>query len=462
MKNIAIPLILSGVPLIVYSTNDKHQEGEKPNIVIIMADDLGSCELSCYGGKNLKTTNIDRIANEGIRLTNNYASATMSVPIRASLYTGLYPARHGSYQNHKTSYSDIKSVTEYMPQAGYKVARTGKQHTTPRSVYNFEELPGFIEDCVAAKVPYSTDGIEKFIGESMQPFCLFVCSTHPHVPWTWGNPAEFDANKITLPPNCVDNQETRELFCKYLAEIRALDDQVGSVLKVLEKTGKLDNTLVIFLGEQGPQMPFGKWTSYHYGQNSALVARYPKKIKSKTTSDALVQYEDILPTLINFAGYPAINGIDGKSFLQVLYGKKKDHRNWAYGIHNNIPEGSAYPIRSIQDKRYKLILNLTPEADYFERHMMDVRNRKQVWANWLESAKTNEKANFLVKRFIKRPAIEFYDLKKDPWELNNLANEKKYASRISLMKNELEKWMTSQGDRGAQMDVEFQNPPETK
>ena len=115
------------------------------DIVVILADDLASNEISCYGGKNLKTPNIDRIAEEGIRFTNNFASCAMSVPIRASLYTGLYPARHGSYQNHKISYSDIKSVTYYLPQAGYRVGRAGKTHTVPKSVFNFEKVPGFEE-----------------------------------------------------------------------------------------------------------------------------------------------------------------------------------------------------------------------------------------------------------------------------------------------------------------------------
>ncbi len=452
-----LPTLLSGIPLVVFSGTPQKQSQERPNVVVIMADDLGTCELSCYGGKNLKTKNIDRLADEGVRLTNNYASATMSVPIRASLYTGLYPAKHGSYQNHKDSYSNIKSVTTYLPEVGYRVGRTGKQHTQPLSVYQFEEIPGFETNCVSDKANYTTDGIEEFITRNNRPFCLYVCSIHPHVPWTWGNARNFDPDKIILPPNCVDNKETRELFCKYLAEIQSLDNEVGSVLDVLEKTGKLDNTLVIFLGEQGPQMPFGKWTSYRYGQNSAFIARYPDKIKAGTTNDALVQYEDILPTMIEFAGGNPIKEIDGKSCLQVLYGNKKEIRKWSYGIHNNIPEGNAYPIRSIQDKQYKLIVNLTPDAQYFEKHMMDIKNRKQVWANWLESANENEQAKFLVNRFVNRPAIEFYDLKNDPWELNNLAEQKQYAKRISEMKKELEKWMVKQGDKGTEMDVEFKN-----
>ncbi len=430
---------------------------EKPNIVVIIADDLASNELSCYGGKNIKTPNIDRIAREGVLFTGNYASCTMCVPIRASMYTGLYPVRHGAYQNHKNSYPNIKSITSYLPEIGYRVGRTGKQHTEPRSVYRFEDIPGFEENCISPTAYYTTDGIRKFITESNQPYCLFVCSTNPHVPWTMGDQSRFDPEKMVLPPAFVDNKETRTLFRNFIAEIGALDDEVGAVLKVLEETGKLDHTLVIFLGEQGPQFPGGKWTCWKYGQSSALLARYPKAITAGSRSDALVQYEDILPTLVEFAGGKAIQDIDGKSFLQVLYGKEKDHRNWAYGIHNNIPEGPSYPIRSIQDKRYKLILNLTPDAKYFEKHMMNIKDRTQVWASWLESADVDPQAKNLVDRFETRPAIEFYDLEEDPWELNNLAADPQYAERIVTMESELKKWMLQQGDKGAEMDVAFTN-----
>lgn len=426
---------------------------DKPNIIVILADDLGSNELSCYGGKNLVTHHIDRIAEEGMRFTNNYASCAMSVPLRASLYTGLYPAHHGSYQNHKTSYPDIKSVTHYLSQAGYRVGRTGKQHTSPRSVFDFEEVPGFETICVSHTAEYTTDGINEFITRGSHPFCLFVCSIHPHAPWTWGNPEEFDKDKIILPPNCVDNSQTRELFCRYLAEIRALDNEVGSVLEVLEDTKLMDNTLILFLGEQGPKFPFGKWTCWQYGTHSAMIARYPRAIKQKSVTDAIVQYEDVLPTLVDFTGNGKIENIDGRSFLPVLLGKKKVHREWAYCIHNNIPEGNSYPVRSIQDKRYKLILNLSNEQPFFLKHMMGKKNKEEMWEGWLQKAEEDEHAGFLVNHYVKRPVIEFYDLKNDPWELNNIATEHKYAKRITTMKAALEKWMSEQGDLGVEMDV---------
>ncbi|MDR1666833.1 MAG: sulfatase [Bacteroidales bacterium] len=439
------PCILSSLSLAGMAT-------EKPNMIVIMADDLATNELGCYGGQNIATPNIDRMAREGMRFTNNYASCAMSVPIRASLYTGLYPARHGSYQNHKTSYANIKSITHYLPDIGYRVGRTGKRHTQPRHVFSFEEVAGFETDCVYPAAPYTTAGIREFITRNSQPWCLFVCSTHPHVPWTEGNRDKINPDQLTLPPNFIDNMETRRLYRDFLAEIGALDEQVGAVMQVLEETGQLDHTLVMFLGEQGPQFPFGKWTCWYYGQHSALVVRYPERVKAGSVTEAIVQYEDVLPTLVELAGGKAIDDIDGKSYAQVLSGKSTDHRKWAYGIHNNIPEGTAYPIRSIQDRRYKLIVNLTPDAPYFEKHMMNVKDREQVWASWMESAEAGERDRDIVHRFVHRPEREFYDLASDPWELNNLAGDSRYAESISLMESELKKWMLQQGDKGAEMD----------
>ncbi len=436
---------------------------DKPNIVVILADDMGTNEIGCYGGQNLATPNIDRLANEGIRLTNNYASMAMSVPTRASLYTGLYPARHGSYQNHKATYGHVKSVAHYMADLGYRVGRTGKDHPANQPVvYPFEKIDGFTVNCVASKPPLSTnDGIKSFMQRNAdEPFCLYVCSIHSHMPWDAGDASEFNAEEIKLPPNCVDNEQTRKEFCNYLAEIRLLDDEVGMVYDALEETGELDNTLVIFLGEQGPQMPFGKWTLYHYGTNSAFIARYPKEIKAGTMSDAIVQYEDILPTMIDFAGGEPVEGLDGISCLDVLYGDKAEHRDWAYGIHNNIPEGESYPIRSIQDKRYKLIVNLAPEIDYHCKYMTDPGS--SMWKSWLETAKTDESAQLLVNNFLTRPAIELYDLQEDPWELNNIAGNPEHESRIKTMRAALEAWMTQQGDRGARMDTKDPESPAEK
>lgn len=433
---------------------------ERPNILVILADDLARCELSCYGGQNLRTPHIDKVADEGMRMLNNFGSMAMSVPIRASLYTGLYPARHGSYQNHKATYGNVRSVTHYMKDLGYRVGRAGKDHPAKQSnVYGFERIPGFTVNCVASRPPLSSaDGILQFMKRDPgQPFCLFVCSIHSHMPWDAGDESEFDPSKVVLPPNAVDNQKTRSAFCRYLAEIRLFDNEVGMVMDALRESGEEDNTMVIVLSEQGPQMPFGKWTCYRYGQSSAMIVRYPGKVRAGTVSDALVQYEDLLPTMIEAAGGVPSKDLDGISQLAVLTGKQKEVRQWAYGMHNNIPEGSPYPIRSIQDKRYKLIENLTPETPYYEKHMMCQGDN--MWQSWVENASANDRDRWLVERFVNRPAVELYDLQADPWELHNLASDPSHAKRISMMSGELHEWMRRQGDRGILMDTDTPEDP---
>lgn len=427
---------------------------EKPNIVVIMADDLLTTELSCYGGKNIETPNIDRIAREGVKFTNNYASEAMSVPIRASLYTGLYPMHHGSYRNHKASYGNIKAVYDYMTDCGYRVGRAGKRHTNPAKVYRFEEIPGFTESCVSPVAPYSCDGIRKWMSGSDEPFLLYVCSINTHAPWTWGDPSEFDPDKLVMPQNCVDSPEMREIFTHYLAEVRALDNEVGSVLETLEEIGKLDDTIVMFLGEQGPQFPGGKWTLWYPGCHSAMLVRYPKAIRAGSVCPALVQYEDILPTFIDIAGGEVPGNLDGMSFRKCIFGKKKSDRRYVYGIHNNLPEGRPYPIRSIRDGRYALIMNLRSENDFYEKHLMNpAGSHTGVWEAWTKAARTDERAVYLMNRFTTRPAFEFYDLKSDPWEENNLIDSPKHQKRIAVMKAELLKWMEEQGDAGAGLDI---------
>lgn len=432
----------------------------RPNIVIIMADDLDSKQLSCYGGQNMQTPNIDALAAEGMQFNQMIASEAMCIPTRASLFTGLYPARHGAYQNHKPVYDGLKSVVHYLGDLGYRVALTGKNHvTTPKSVFPFEIISGFEPNCVASTDDYSLDSVRSFISRQDQPYCLFVMSINPHAPWTVGDPSEFDANALQLPPHWVDTKLTREQFAKYLAEVRRLDNQVGDVMQLLKETGQDDNTIVVFLGEQGAQFPGAKWTLWDSGQRSSMIVKWPGNVKAATQSEAIVQYEDVTPTLVNIAGGGPIDGLDGRSFLAVLQGTRADHRDYAFGIHNNIPEGPAYPIRSIRDSKHKLILNLTPDSSYYIKYMMNPSNQQNAYTTWLKKAETDSKAAFLADRIAKRPAVEFYDIKNDPYELNNLADEAAYQTLIEAMRAKLIVWMDEQGDRGEAMDIPIKRKP---
>lgn len=431
------------------------QAPKQPNIIIIMADDLDSRQLSCYGGRNIKTVNIDGLASEGMKFNHMLASEAMCIPTRASLFTGLYPARHGAYQNHKSVRPDLKSVGHYLAELGYDVGLTGKDHVTkPASVFPFKIVPGFETNCVSTTDEYFLDSVRTFITAKEKPFCLFVMSCNPHAPWTVGDPSEFDADKLELPAHWVDTKLTRTQFTRYLAEVRRLDNQVGDIRKLITESGLDKNTIVIFLGEQGPQFPGGKWNLWENGMRSSMIVKWPGVVKAATQSDALVQYEDITPALIDIAGGKQIADLDGRSFLAVLKGKTDTHREYAFGIHNNIPEGPSYPMRYIRDNNYKYILNLTPDSTYKIKYMMNM-GPNQAWTTWLKKAETDETAMRLTARVSKRPAAELYDLASDPDELVNLATNPRYAEMVKKYEGKLRKWMDEQGDTGAAMDTQF-------
>ena len=457
-------LMLSCLFLAVHFS-DAQTLSDKPNIVIIMADDLDSRQLSCYGGQNMKTTHIDQLAGEGLKFNHIYASEAMCVPTRASLFTGLYPVRHGSFQNHKPVYDHLKSVGHYLADFGYRVGLTGKDHVTkPKSVFPFDIIEGFEKNCVSPTDNYQLGEVKKYITANEKPYCLFVMSINPHTPWTSGDTTEFDQSSLKLPADWVDTPVTRRQYVKYLAEIRRLDNQVGEINNLLRETGQDQNTIVIFLGEQGAQFPGAKWNLWDSGQKSSMIVKWPGKVKIASETAAIVQYEDITPTLIDIAGGKPVSGLDGKSFVSVLLGKSKTARQYAYGIHNNIPEGDPYAIRSIRDSRYKLIMNLSSGAPYYNRFMMnrEKQDRNTVWFSWLGKASEDAAAKKITDRFENRPPVEFYDLLKDPFELNNLAKIPAHKQKIVKMQQELAAWMKQQGDDGAAMDKVYAKKPEAK
>lgn len=436
-----------------YTDERDDASDRRPNIVLIMADDLDSRQLSCYGGENLKTSHIDQLAAEGMQFEAMIASEAMCVPTRASLFTGLYPIRHGAYQNHKPVHKGLKSVVHYLNNLGYRVGLTGKNHMTrPRTIFPFDMVPGFEPNCVSTTDDYFLDSVRNYIVQD-QPYCLFVMSNNPHRPWTVGDPDEFDADALKLPSHWVDTERTRESFRHYLAEVRRLDNQVGDIMNLLKETGQDKNTIVIFLGEQGPQFPGGKWNLYDNGQKSSMIVKWPGKVKPNTKTDAIVQYEDITPTLIDILGGDPIEGLDGRSVKPVLENPDTDHRQVAFGIHNNIPEGPAYPMRSIRGHRYKLIWNLTPDSTYHIKYSMNLNKEDLDWPTWVHKAAYDDEAKRLTERIVRRPAVEFYDLQNDPYELNNLAGKDTYQILIADYSAQLKAWMAAQGDEGAGLDV---------
>lgn len=440
----------------------------KPNIVIFIADDLSWYDVACFGGPtSARTPNLDRLASEGMKLTGFYNSATVCAPTRQALLTGLYPVRSGAYPNHSQVKPGTKSLPSYFKALGYRTACIGKTHFGPMECFPFDLLEIARDDKAATKDRADGGGadaddgnidlkaFEKFATQGDQPFCAYLATHEPHGPFTKGDPSAHDPKSFVLPPYLPDTEVTRKQLQGYYAEIDVLDQQVGEVMRILERTGKASNTFMLFVSEQGAGWPFSKWTLYNPGVHVAAIARWPGHIKPGSTNAALMQYEDVLPTILAAAGADssAVNtgcpdvagntGFDGRNALAALLGKTDRHRDYVFGQNTMLGINgvtSPYASRMVCDGHWKLIVNyhtdsLFPHADFGLAH------------NWkIEGEKGNTFAASQYARQAKHPATELYDLQTDPWELKNIADQPENKALVVRLRTQLDVWLKQQGD----------------
>ena len=428
----------------------------KPSILLIVSDDCTYNDLPLYGGRNARTPNIDRLGAEGVVFDHAYLGMAMCQPCRAELYTGLYPMRNGCAWNHAASRPGVTGMPQHLGALGYRVGIAGKIHVKPDAAHPFELVEGFDRNCVRnPTLPHDVAGIREFMSRNADPFCLVVGLVDPHLPWVMGDASQYPPAHLDLPPNVADTASTRENFSRYLAEISYMDGQVGDILATLDETGRADETLVLFTSEQGSQFPGAKWTNWNLGLHTGLIARWPGRIAAGRRTDALAQYADVLPTLVEAAGGdPATHNYDGMSFLDVLTGAaEKSRRRYVYGMHNNFPEGPPYPIRTVGDGTHRYIRNLTPDELYIEKHLMGQCTDSAYWPSWMWDSSADARVYANLKRYMLRPAEELYDSVRDPYELENLVGDPRYDDIKTGLSRELDRWMSEQGDPGIPQDT---------
>jgi uncharacterized sulfatase len=395
-------------------------------------------DVGCYGNKDVKTPTLDAMAKEGLRFTHCFTATAMCAPTRQQLYTGLFPKRNGAVANHTKVHPGTRSVVHHLEALGYTVALQGKKHFGPKESFPFK----------------STSLKELCEGE--KPFCYVFCSKNPHLPWSSGKAFSYDPASFTMPPYLLDTPETRTALSTYYKEISALDQEVRELLDTLRTTKKEQDTLVLFTSEQGSAFPRAKWTCYDMGLRTALIARWPGRIQAGTTTDAMVRYVDVVPSLVELAGGDpkAIDtgrdgavdggrGFDGFSFADVLKGTKKEHAQWAYGIQTK----PGVPLRSVRSKKYKYVLNTQPGAT-FSCNAWGLAGPKETLKSWRELAEKDPEAKRTMDEIITPPKEMLFAIDKDPYEQNNLAGNPEYAQVLAQMREQLTAWMKQQGDDG--------------
>ncbi|MCG6155495.1 sulfatase family protein [Rubinisphaera margarita] len=413
---------------------------ERPNLVLIIADDCTYSDLGTYGGQ-AKTPNLDALAAEGMKFTQCFQSAPMCSPTRHNIYTGLFPVKSGAYPNHTFAKKGTKSIVHDLKPLGYRVHLSGKRHIGPVEVFPFEYSGKSNPDMQVINTLFQECKADE------QPFCLIACSNEPHTPWNKGDASQYDPDELEFPPYLVGTPHVREQFTKYLAEITYFDSQIGEIVDLLEKHGLEDDTLVMVLSEQGNSLPFAKWTCYEAGVASGMVVRWPGRVKPGSETDAMVEYVDILPTFVEAAGGNIRKTLDGKSFLPVLQGERDDHKKVTYSLMTTrgINNGSEYyPIRSARNEQFRLIWNLSPDVTFQNActESSEFKSMEQA------AASGNEQARELTEKYQHRPEYELYDVVNDPHNMRNLAGEKEFDGEMASLRKSLEAWMADQGDEG--------------
>lgn len=444
------------------ATNALGAAAPRPNILLILADDLTWHDIAPYGSRQVRTPHLSRLASEGMCMDGMFTSTAMCAPTRQQIYTGLWPVRNGAYPNHSRIHDGIRTLPQYFKESGYRIALAGKTHFGPPASYPFEYLgkPGADPD------PADMKDVGTFMSrDRAQPFFLVLTSHQPHKPWNKGSPADYPPAKIRVPEYLVDCAATRTGLSQYFAEVSYLDRQVGAALDALNASGTAADTLVIFSSEQGTQTPFSKWTCYDHGLKTAFIARWPGKIAPGSRNPALAQYVDILPTLLEAAGLDAAgmntgsrdsNGstsFDGRSFLPVLSGKQSSHRDLLFGVHTTrgIIDGSeCYPIRSARSNKHLYIRNLKADADF---NNIVTQEPNGLYAAWLAEGKSNPAAAERARLYTRRPAEELYDVIADPNQLRNLAADPAGARAKQDLSRSLDRWMKQQGDQGIETEM---------
>ncbi len=448
-----LSVIALGAPLTSIGQN-QHQQ---PNIVFILSDDHSYPYLGCYGNPDLKTPNIDKIAAEGILYHSAYTTAPQSVPSRASLMTGrndldIEMSRFSAPLQRKHI-----AFPEVMRENGYYTGICGRSYHLDGSdtkapeteetfkKYNLETFKDRVDYLRKGSDSLAIVQYKEFLDEvpKGKPFFIQVNFHDPHRPFT---AKEYEPNPATLhmPATMPDSKEFREDLAGYYGEINRLDENVGLVLKEIERR-KLKNTIIVFMGDNGSALLRGKGTLYDCGLHVPLMIKWEGKIKKGQQSYSLFSGEDFAPTLLDMAGIPLPDYYTGKSFVPTFSNPDYVVRNEVYAIRAS--HGSSLPwatddfdlMRTIFTKDYKLIYNILWQEQYYPVDFVNMPAWKYMEAQHEKGTLDPkfEKAIFPGKR----PMFELYDLRNDPDEFVNLAGNPGYKEIEHDLKAKLHEWM---------------------
>lgn len=455
------------VPLPDRPVEARDEPRPRPNIVLFIADDMAWDDCGAYGHPSIKTPNLDALARDGLRFDRAFLTCSSCSPSRSSLITGRYPHATGAEELHWPLPADQVTFVERLGQAGYYAAAAGKWHLGNAVKDRFDEvreanprgfqLPTGDEAGAEAERAGSLGfdaagaaqaGCDQWVPVLRdrprdRPFFLWLAALDPHRDYREGTiPEPHPPGEMVVPPYLPDTPEVRRDLALYCDEISRLDHYVGLVLDELDRQGVADETLVLFMSDNGRPFPRCKTTVYDSGIRTPLIARWPGRISPGSTTPALISTVDLAPTLLSVAGIEAGPTFQGRDASSLFDDPSASIREAVFAEHNW--HDYAARKRAVRSDRYKYIRNddatmpLTPPADAV---------RSPTFSEMKRLRDSGGLGPYQGSCFaLPRPVEELYDVEADPHELTNLADDPRHAEVLEAMRAALDSWAAETDD----------------
>lgn len=430
----------------------------RPNIVVAISDDQSWFSTSILGSQYVQTPVFDSVAKQGALFTHCFCSAPSCTPSRGALLTGQDFWRLEEGANlWSTLPAKFTPYTDLLETAGYHVGFCRKGWG-----------PGDFEAGGRSRNPAGKrySNFEAFLEARPEgaPICFWYGSTDPHRPYEPGSgeAAGKRLEDVDVPPFLPDVPEVRSDLLDYAIEVERFDKDVKEVLQRLEELGEAGNTLVVITSDNGLPFPRGKGTLYDHGVRMPLAVRWPAGIPAGAVIDDLVSHTDLAPTFLEAVGVEPPNAATGRSLLPLLKtgqsGRIDPSRDRVFcGRERHVLRegGTGYPCRAVRTHEYLYIQNFAPErypAGRPEKYFNDVdgapegRKRSPTKSYIIEHKDEPAVKRAFELAFEKRPAEELYDLKKDPYQVKNVAGEKAYEQTRLALRSELHGYLRGTGD----------------
>ena len=494
MENVTLfkkTLLILAVFLVVLSSFQKQNDAKpltkrQPNILFAIADDHSFPHASAYGQSTFQTPTFDSIAAQGLLFTNAFVAAPQCSPSRAAILTGKQIWQLEEAGTHSSLFPKKFPVfTDALENAGYALGFTGKPWAPGNFIDSGRKRNPVGPEYNAKKfdkVP--TSGISKtdyaanfndFLNQKPKdkPFFFWYGGQEPHREYEEGSgKAAGLSEKNLLVPSFLPNADlVKSDLLDYALEIKWFDTQLGKILQILKEAGELDNTIIVVTADNGMAFPYAKANLQEYGTHVPLAIAGPMITGKNRKIDDLISLIDLAPTFLDVAGIEHFEGISGKTLMPIFKSPKSGYidatRKYVFSgreRHTHArPDNLGYPARAIRSKEYLYIKNFKTErwplgdpAPEISTSTTGVKGMKPILEGY-EDIDDSPTKTFMIKEkisyqslfkigFKKRDSEQLYDIKKDPFCLNDLSKSKKTKPILQKLSRELEEKLIDQKD----------------